>query len=254
VGQFPKATNAFAKAAELRPTDARLLSDYADALAMTSGRRLDGEPMKLIKRALALDPKEVKALALAGTDAFERKDYKAAVAFWERAVKEAPPDQRFAEQLRGSIEEARAKEGLPGSSPPPVAEAASDRAPDATNAAAGPTGHAVIRGRVKLVAALASKTSPNDTVFIFARAQGGPGVPVAMMKRHVKDLPMDFSLDETMAMVPEMNLSKFSKVVIGARVSRSGDAIASSGDMQGFSGPVEVGASGVQVQIDQVVP
>jgi cytochrome c-type biogenesis protein CcmH len=65
---------------------------------------------------------------------------------------------------------------------------------------------------------------------------------------------MDFALDQSMAMMPELNLSKFSTVVIGARVSRGGDAMARSGDLQGFSAPVKVGSTGVQVQIDQVVP
>jgi cytochrome c-type biogenesis protein CcmH len=79
-------------------------------------------------------------------------------------------------------------------------------------------------------------------------------MPLALLKRQVKDLPLEFALDDSMAMMPSMKLSNYSSVVIGARVSHGGDAMASSGDLQGFSAPVKVGSSGVDVQIDQVVP
>ena len=83
-GRFKESSEAYAKAARLRPDDAQLLADYADALGMALGRKLEGEPEKLIARALEIDPRNLKALALAGTVAFERKDYKVAAAHWER--------------------------------------------------------------------------------------------------------------------------------------------------------------------------
>jgi len=261
VRKFPEAVKAYATATQLAPADAHLLADYADALAMTNERRLTGEPMKLIARALALNPEEIKALALAGSEAFDRHDYKAAVGFWERAVKAGPPDPQFADQLRSGIQEAR-QLGAMGAAAPSGAKAPS--ASDATApsqsassdspAPAAPGGKAFVKGRVSLAPAFAGKAAPTDTVFIFARATQGPRVPLALLKRQVKDLPMQFALDETMSMMPDMNLSRFAAVVIGARVSHSGDAIASSGDLQGFSAPVKVGSTDVQVQIDQVVP
>ncbi len=258
--RFPEAVKAYARAAELLPKDSRLFADYADALAMTNERRLTGEPMRLVARALAINPADIKALALAGSEAFDRHDYTAAIGYWNRALKAGPKEPQFAEQLRSSIEEAR-KLGGTGEVPPPVALAAPAGAAAGGAMAAAPpaapasaAAHASVSGRVRLAAALAAKAAPTDTVFIFARATQGPRMPLALLRRQVKDLPLDFALDETMAMMPDMNLSKFSTVVIGARVSHGGDAMPTSGDLQGFSGPVKVGSTGVQVQIDQVVP
>jgi cytochrome c-type biogenesis protein CcmH len=257
--EFPEAVKAFQKAIELRPKDARLLADYADALAMTQGQTLAGEPMKMVQRALAIDPKDVKALALAGTDAFDRKDYPAAVGFWERAVKAGPPDPQFTQQLQTGLDEARKLAGieapppLEASTPPSRAMAA--REAEAEPAAGAPASSgAIVKGRVQLAATLAAKAAPNDTVFVFARATQGPRMPLALLKRQVKDLPLEFALDDSMAMMPNMKLSNYSTVVIGARVSKGGDAMPSSGDLQGFSDPVKVGSSGVSVKIDQVVP
>jgi len=254
VRNFPQAVKAYAKAAQLLPGDSHVLADYADALAMTQDRRLAGEPMKLIKRSLAINPDDVKALALAGSDAFDRRDYTAAIGYWEHAVKANPQEPQFVEQLQAGIREARQLGGK--GAMPPVAAAA-----DATPSGAGSapadvaaTGKTFVQGQVRLAPALAGRAGPNDTLFIFARATQGPRVPVALLKRQVKDLPVQFTLDETMSMIPDLNLSKFGTVIIGARISRNGDAIASSGDLQGFSGPVKVGSMGVQVQIDQLVP
>ncbi len=259
VRKFPEAVKAYEKAIELLPNDSHLLADYADALAMTQERRLAGAPMKLVQRALAIDPKDVKALALAGSEAFDRRDYAAAVGYWDRAIKAKPPDPQFTQQLEAGLEEARKLAGgaLPASAqasvPQPQALAARESAGASPQGVAAPTG-AFVRGRVQLAADLAGKVTPTDTLFVFARATQGPRMPVALLKRQVKDLPLEFALDDSMAMMPSMKLSNFSSVVIGARVSKAGDAMPASGDLQGFSAPVKVGSAGVDVRIDQVVP
>ena len=259
VRKFPEAVKAYEKATELLPNDSHLLADYADALAMTQERRLTGAPMKLVQRALAIDPKDVKALALAGSEAFDRHDYAAAVDYWDRAVKAKPPDAQFVQQLEAGIGEARKLAGgaLPApseaSESQPKASIARESEGAAPQGATAPLG-ASVRGRVQLAAALASKAAPSDTLFVFARATQGPRMPVALMKRQVKDLPLEFALDDSMAMMPSMKLSNFSSVIIGARVSKAGDAMPASGDLQGFSAPVKVGSAGVDVKIDQVVP
>jgi cytochrome c-type biogenesis protein CcmH len=274
--QYPDAVRAYTKAIELTPKDARLLSDLADAMAMNNGRRLDGEPMKLIERALQIDPKEVKALALAGTAAFDHQEYAKAVNYWERAIKAAPNDAEFARSLKGSLDEARQLAGLPPSPAGPatedkpprgMAEGSEGKSPEGVAGAAQGAGGgkaamadrsggapgAGVRGKVVLSAGLAAKAAPGDTVFVFARAAQGPRVPLALMRRQVKDLPFEFSLDDSMAMMPDFTMSKYSPVIVGARVSHSGDAIAAPGDLQGFSKAVTVGTNGVNVTIDQVV-
>ncbi|HWY73877.1 MAG TPA: c-type cytochrome biogenesis protein CcmI [Burkholderiaceae bacterium] len=260
VRKFPEAVKAYEKAAQLLPNDAHLFADYADALAMTQDRRLTGPPMKLIQRALAIDPKDVKALALAGSEAFDRKDYPAAIGFWQRAVKAGPPEPQFTQQLQAGIAEARKLAGA--AAPPPIAEetapppamASAAREPEAAPTTAASSTGATVKGRVELAAALAAKAAPTDTLFVFARAAQGPRMPLALLKRQVKDLPLEFALDDSMAMMPSLKLSNFSSVVVGARVSKAGDAMPASGDLQGFSAPVKVGSAGVDVRIDQVVP
>jgi len=245
------AVPAYEKAVALRGDDATLLADYADALAMKNNQGLAGEPMKLVERALKLDPKNIKALSLAGTDAFDRRDYALAVQRWEQIVQIGPEDSALVQQVKGGIAEARELGKLPA-----AAGAMAGLATSAgTTAAAKPAANdkASVSGAVTLAPALAAKASPTDTVFITARAVDGPRMPLAVVRKQVKDLPVDFRLDDSTAMSPVTKLSGFAKVVVSARVSKSGDAIAAAGDLSGQSGTVAVGADGVRVVIDQVV-
>jgi cytochrome c-type biogenesis protein CcmH len=240
MGRYPEAVRAYEAASALVPRDADLLADYADALGMTQGRNLQGKPLELVQRALETDPEHWKALALAGTAAFDRGDYGDAIAYWERLRRVVPADSEIGRATEASIAEARE---LAGAKP-----AAARDAPK--TAAASPK----VGGRVSIAPALAARTEPDDTVFIFARAASGPPMPLAVLRKQVKDLPVAFTLDDSMAMAPNLKLSGFAEVVIGARVSRAGNATPQSGDLQGFSKPVRVGATGVSVVIDTEVP
>jgi cytochrome c-type biogenesis protein CcmH len=109
--RYKEASDAFAKAAALEPNNADLLSDYAFALAMASGQRLQGQPQELIEKALKLDPDNPKALELAGSAAFEARNYKAAAAYWERLLKMTPADSELAPVLTERINRAKALAG-----------------------------------------------------------------------------------------------------------------------------------------------
>mgnify|MGYP001230941842 FL=1 len=248
--RYPDAVAAYGRAAALIKDDADLLADYADALAMSQGRHFDAKTMQIIERALQIDPFQWKALAMAGTAAFERKDYKKAVGYWEKVLQRAQPDSELARNVASSIEEARQLGGIkPGSKSAPVATAK----PAATVKPAA-VSSATIQGTVSLGRALAGKAAPTDTVFIFARAAQGPRMPLAIVRRQVKDLPFTFRLDDSQAMAPGMSLSNFPEVVVGARVSKSGGATTQSGDLQGTTQPIKVGARNVEIVIDSVVP
>ena len=106
LGKPQQALPAFKQAMALRPDDPVLLADYADTLALVNGRNLEGEPSRLIARALELDPNNLKALSLAGTAAFVRKDYALALRHWEKMA-QISPDSDFVKQIQGGIEEAR---------------------------------------------------------------------------------------------------------------------------------------------------
>jgi cytochrome c-type biogenesis protein CcmH len=255
LGRFSEAADAYVRAEKLLPPDAQLLTDHADALAMSQGQKLDGEPMALIQRALQVDPNNLKALALMGTAAFDRKDYKGAVTYWEKVVKASPADSEFTQSLQTSLDEARAlAEGrTPPSALPNIMPAAAPEAaaPAATN---GNPGSGQVSGQVKLAPALAAKVSPGDTVFVFARAEKGPRMPLAILQLKASELPARFSLDDSNAMAPGMKLSAFPSVMLVARISKSGNASAQSGDLEGGIGPVKPGTQDLQIKIDRVLP
>lgn len=259
LGKHDKAVPAFKQAMTLRPGDAVLIADYADALAVMNGRSLEGEPSALIEQALKVDPNNLKALSLAGTAAFYRRDYALALRHWEKMTT-IDPSSPFVQQIQGGIDEARklmagngAAPAAPSASPAPPAQVAqAAQATTQTPAAAGASG-AAVSGVVSLAPALAAKADPQDTVFVFARATEGPRMPLAILRKQVKDLPISFTLDDSMAMTPAAKLSSARQVVIGARISKRGDATAQPGDLQGLSAPVAPGASGLKVEISQVV-
>jgi len=254
-GRFQEAARAWGKVNELLPNNPQVLADYADVLAMAQGRRLAGAPVNLIEQALKADPNHPKSLALAGSAAFEVKDYGKAAAYWERLLKLLQPGSESYSSVSSGIAEAKA---LAGGATPQVAQAAAQAASSqpATDRAASPAaaGGASVSGKVTLGPALKAKAAPGDTLFIFARAVQGPKMPVAIARLQVKDFPLSFTLDDSSAMGPAMKLSLFPEVVVGARISKSGNATPQSGDLEGFTSPVKVGSSGVQVVIDKVVP
>jgi cytochrome c-type biogenesis protein CcmH len=255
LSRFPDAARAFERAVALVPDDAALLADYADALGATQGGTLQGKPLELVTRALTLDPANWKALALAGTAAFDRKEYAQAVTYWERMKATVPANSPVAQSIDASIAEARQLGGLKGApATPPVAVANAPAAAPATKppAAVAPAG--AVTGTVTLSPAVAAKASPEEVVFIFARAAQGPRMPIAIVRKQVRDLPYAFTLDDSMAMTPESTLSKAGEVVVGARISRSGQAMPQSGDVEGYSSPVKVGTRGVAVVIEKAIP
>ena len=242
--KFPEANTAYKRAVELNPGNAQILADHADVLAVLQGQSMAGEPAKMIARALVLDPNNLKALALAGSAEFEKKDFAKAVQFWEKASKLAPADSNFAKGLASSLGEARLASGAP-------AQAATTAAKSVPTLATAPPS---IQGVVSLSPALTSKVAPDDTVFIFARAAQGPRMPLAILKRKASELPITFTLDDSTAMADELKLSKYELVVVGARVSKSGNAIPQSGDLVGQSTPIKSGGNKLMVTIDSIQP
>ncbi len=241
LGRHPEALVAYEKAVQLRQDDPNLLADYADSLAVKNGRQLAGEPMKWVQAALKIDPQTPKALALAGTHAFDQKDYAGAVRYWELLLATAPADNNFVQQVRSGLAEARQLGGLP-------AKAAEPSATPAVGAGAS------VRGTVSLSPALAKLASPDDTVFIYARAaEGGMRMPLAIQRHQVKDLPVSFTLDDSSSMSPAARLSGVRQVIVSARVSKSGQAMPTPGDLTGQTGAVAVGASGLKVEINETV-
>ncbi|TXC67258.1 c-type cytochrome biogenesis protein CcmI [Piscinibacter aquaticus] len=241
MSRYADAVAAFQRVIDMKPQDAQAYADIADAKAMAAGRNLAGEPAALIAKALQLDPKNLKALALAGTIAFDSQDFAKAAMLWEAAVAVAEPGSELARNLQGGVEEARSRAGQ-GAAP-------AAKAPTAPATA----GNGKVAGEVQLAANLKGRVSPEDTVFVFARAAEGPKMPLAILRKQVKDLPLNFTLDDSTAMSPATRLSSAKQVIVGARISKSGNATPQPGDLQGFSQPVAVGASGLKIEIGEEV-
>jgi cytochrome c-type biogenesis protein CcmH len=249
--RYGDAVAIYEKAVILIPDDPQLLADYADALGVLHGRTLEGKPELLIQQALKIDPENVKALMLAGTVAFSRKKYADAATYWEHARANLPTDAgpEVFQALASGIGEAKSLARGRGRTVTAKAEAAGSDGPT------GQTGQSLgISGKVSLAPHLASKGSPTDTLFVFARAVEGPPMPVAIMRVMKKDLPFTFHLDDSNSPMPARKLSDAGTVVIVARLSKSGDAKPQSGDLQGISQPVKPGVNGINVLIDREIP
>ena len=240
--RYPDAVRAYGKLVELVPGEAHLWANYADVYAMSNKQSLLGEPTRLINKALELDGNNLMALALAGSAAMERGDYAAAIAHWTKLNNLLPPDDNEAQMIRDGIKQAsqflEMQKGGKGKAP-------TVKAPEKLGA---------ISGAIALSPALAGKAAPTDTVFIFARNAQDSKTLFAVLRKQVKDLPLQFALDDSMALMPQAKLSGADQVVVVARISKSGDSIAQPGDLQGATGTIKPGVSGLNIVIDSVLP
>ncbi len=251
LGQWAAAAKAYERAASLMPADAQLLADYADVQAMVQDGNFSGKPMELTQKALKIDPKNMKALALAGTAEMRAGNKAASRKYWERLLVLVPKDSEDAAQVSSIISEI--KTGKP--SPVPVTGAAPAPAPappSAAQATAVAPGKSV-SGEITLAPAIQKQVAATDTLFVFARAATGPKMPLAVVRVPVpSSWPFKFELTDAMAMAPGMNLSSFPEVTIEARISKTGNASLQPGDLQGISAPIAPPNQGLKILIDKV--
>jgi cytochrome c-type biogenesis protein CcmH len=248
IGRHADAVPVYEKAMKLIPDDPQMLVDYADALGVLNGRKLSGKPELLIQQALKIDPSHVKALMLAGTLAFDRKEFGRAAQYWEGASANLPTDVEAGvrQELLSGIAEAKDLAGgrpamvkaVGGTVPPTMPD-------DQTTA---------ISGTVSLAPSLAGKSASTDTLFVFAREMNGPPMPVSIVRATKNDLPFTFRLDDSTSPMPSRKLSGAGQVVIVARLSKSGQAMPQSGDLEGMSQPMKAGARQIAVVIDRERP
>lgn len=228
LGRYRDGALALERAVELVPANPHLLADLADVSAMAQGRRFAGAPARRIQQALDADARHPKALALAGSAAYEAQDWAAARGYWERALAVLPPDGREAAAMRANVAEARRLES--------------------------PGGTMAFSGEVVLDPALAARLPPNATLFVFVRAVEGPRQPLAALRAPAGAWPFVFTLDERHALAPGRPLAPAGRVVVGARLS-AGSATPASGDLVGESAPVDpAGGGSLRIVIDRVQP
>jgi cytochrome c-type biogenesis protein CcmH len=249
MGRWDDAERAFTRIGASIETNPQLLASLAELLAQKTGGDFAGKPRDLLAKALKIDPANMLALFLSGSDAMQTQRWADAVAHWEKLMPQLEPGSEDAQSIGAGINEARSKMGMSAAVPGKPKVGASATAKPATGA-----GGISISGRVELATALKGKAKPGDTVFVFARAAEGPRMPLAAKRVTVAELPLDFVLDDSMAMTPEMKMSNFKEVRIEVRISPTGNAVPASGDLSGKSDIVKPGAKGLRIKIDQVIP
>lgn len=248
--RFSDAANAYKKLVGLVPDVSQLWANYADVLAMKNNRSLQGEPAKLLEKALELDGNNTMALALSGQAAIERGDYVATIKHWQKLIQLLPPDFANLQMYRDAIQRARDELAKQPGGKEKLAQLPAEKMKgmSVVNPAA------TVSGKVTLNPKLADKVAPTDTLFIFARDAKNPKMLLAVVRKQAKDLPLNFSLDDSMSMLPEMKLSNSAEVIVVARITKSGNPAAQPGDLQGMTAVVKPGSSGLNFEINTVVP
>jgi cytochrome c-type biogenesis protein CcmH len=201
-----KARTAFENLVRLKAMDADTWADYADVLASASGSLR--QSARAIESALRLDPGHPKALWLKASLAHEERRYADALAVWKQLRAALPPDSSDVRVIDANIAEASELAGT-----------------------GAPAGGTEVSGTISIDSKLASRVPAAATLFIYAKAVDSPGPPLAVLRQSAGGWPVTFRLDDTLAMIPSRKLSQFERVIVEARISRSGQAAPAPGDL-----------------------
>ncbi|AVI66075.1 c-type cytochrome biogenesis protein CcmI [Shewanella sp. WE21] len=227
--QYDKAIAAFDKVIELVGKHAELLGPKATAMYYKAGQQMTPQIQALINESLAMDAQDPSTLLLVGMDAFFTADYKKAITSWQTILDSGRADVDRA-ALMNAIETANLRmqsetAGMPN-----------DDAHKQVKASAKS-----VNVTISISAELAVKASPEDTIFIFARATEGPKVPLAATKVSAKSFPITVTLDDSSGMGGDVKLSDAANVEVIAVLSKQGNIKPQTGDIQGKISKVAVG-------------
>ena len=235
LGNYPVARDAFSQAyTRSQGQDPDAVVGYAESLVLIDEREIDGQAAELFEKAVTMAPDNARALWYGGIVAYRRGELALAQQRWvELQNHDLPPDLR---QL--------------------VAERLSEleKQPDAS---ARPQATASAKGSVnvsiQLAPTLAAKVPPQATLFLIAR-QGAAGPPLAVVRRPVGSWPVAITMTDADAMLPGTSLASGGPVHLIARISRSGQPTAASGDPYGEVSYDFTATNPVTVTIDRIVP
>lgn len=236
LNRYDDAVRAFERLDALLPDNPTVLISLADALSMQNGGQVPEKAVQLLDRVLEIEPDNVTALWLRGNAAGQRHQDTDALRYWGRAYPLLADEPAMQQELRQLVSAVEARSGLKADllqTPPPIMSAkTSGPAPSGDTGQPAVSGGSGLQVEVALDPELMDKASPDDIVFIYAKAASGPPMPLAVARKRVSDLPVKVVLDDSMAMMPQMKLSLFPRVKVGARVSKTGQAISQAGDLQ----------------------
>ncbi|MEP7044876.1 MAG: tetratricopeptide repeat protein, partial [Dokdonella sp.] len=263
LGRPTEALDALKHAHAIAPDNTALTVEYAQALALAAPtHRIDGDARDLLESVLKTEPQNQRALWLLGISDYQANRFDAAIARWNTLLPLLPADSDVVASVKKQIADAVARRDGKAPPEPLVAagggdddedEPASPPTPARVPAGASATAHLTVK--VALDPKLEAQLDPDATLFVFARAASGPPMPLAIQRLKASQLPITVALDDSMGMLPTMKLSMFPQVIVGARISKSGNALPQSGDLQTLSKALDVRRSEpVDLKIDSVVP
>ncbi len=252
VREFEKARTAFANALALDESSTTTMAQLAESIAMTRNGDLSGEPMVLLERSQAIDPTHEHSLWLISIGRQQAGEHEAALQGFDQLTSisgDDPEALATIEQMRSQSLQALGQSGIRAAPEEPSASSDQDQAaPDNADVTA-------ISVTVSLSESALANADPTQSVFIYATATTGPPMPLAVSRHTVSELPLTVTLDSTMAMIPTMTLDSFDNVTVGARVSKTGNPIAQSGDWFSEMGDVDIqNVENVELVIDQQEP
>ena len=219
LGDYTQAEGALRRSLELDASNVDVRIRLADAIALTQGRRLDGEPTEILKGVLEDQPNHPQALWLYGTALSQNDEPAEAIVVWQRLLPQLRADPQAVAEIEKLIADANSQ--LPAAERVVITEPETD-----TNAAG-----AGLSVQVDVQEGLADDLSPDTPIFIYAKAANGPPMPLAVVRLSLSELPVTVELTDQQAMIESMTLSSFDEVVVGARISKTGNPIAQSGDL-----------------------
>ena len=237
LGSYAEALTAAERAHLLAPDDVPGMLLFVDALAMHEQGRIGEQARTLIDRVLAAEPDNPTGLVLAGIAAQQSGDNARATTLWQQALAKLPPGAPFRTELETMLAEIAP---VAAGAPTPLPEAAADLG---------------VTASVSLAPTLAATAPPDATLFVAARAVDGPPAPLAVARYRADELPLTVRLDDSLAMVPGRTISAAGSIYVIARVSRSGNAMPESGDLEGRSAAFDPRQqTAVDIVIDSVRP
>lgn len=253
--RFDQARDALKHAYDLAKGDPDVAVAYAEALALSNPtRRIEGEPRQILDAALKAAPDNQRGLWLLGISEYQGKKYDNAIAAWKHLLGVLPKDSDIIPSVQQQI--ARAESERDGEPVPAEETQTASAAPlESANAPQPAAEGAQLHVEVALDPKLRDKLAPGAILFVYAKAAEGPPMPLAIQRMEASKLPVTVTLTDGMGMLPSMKLSQFPQVVVGARVSKSGNAMPQSGDLQVLSKPISMTTTDpIRLTIDQVVP
>ena len=235
--KYQQSADAFAKAFQLQGDNADIMLQYADALTMAKpDKLLAGKPAELVFKALSKQPDHPTGLWLAGMAMAEEGDYQQALAYWQRLEPQIPAQSESYADLQKLISAARSRLNLPAQETTKV------------------TSQVQLTVSINLADDIKDLVQANDTLFIYAQPLTGPRMPLAIIRKQAKDLPVTVTLSDAQAMSPMAKLSNHQQVRLLARISKTGGAMQQPGDLIGIIEPVAVNNTNkIDILIDKAV-